>query len=74
MLFPNNRNMNEEQVWSVIKKYFSQQHLGRCVRHQTESYNDFIINQIPNTIAMFNPVLIRSDHTFNEEHNKNGWK
>ena len=32
------KNLN----WKVIESYFQGQHLERLVRHQTESYNNFI--------------------------------
>ena len=49
-------------AWEVIRKYFDKQYLERLVRHQRESYNYFINNQIKETIQMFNPVIIHSDH------------
>ena len=48
------------QPWSIIESYFEGQHLARMVRHQIESYNDFVNYQIKKTINMFNPVKIRS--------------
>ena len=57
------RNENSElDSWDIIKSYFSERHLQRLVRHQIESYNDFINNQITKTIDMFNPVLVHSSH------------
>ena len=34
--------------WEIIRKYFDKQYLERLVRHQKESYNYFINNQIKN--------------------------
>jgi len=48
--------------WKVIESYFQGQHLERLVRHQIESYNNFINYQIKKTIEMFNPVTIHSEH------------
>tara|TARA_Y100000389_G_scaffold147689_1_gene146630 strand:+ start:1206 stop:4772 length:3567 start_codon:yes stop_codon:yes gene_type:complete len=48
--------------WEIIRKYFDKQYLERLVRHQRESYNYFINNQIKETIQMFNPVIIHSEH------------
>ena len=48
--------------WNIIESYFEGQHLGRLVRHQIESYNNFINKQIQSTIKMFNPVHIKSEH------------
>ena len=52
------KNLN----WSIIESYFQGQHLERLVRHQIESYNNFINYQIKKTIEMFNPVTIHSEH------------
>jgi len=48
--------------WNIIKSYFAKQHLQRLVRHQIESYNDFVNYQIQKTIDMFNPVQVHSIH------------
>ena len=45
--------------WKVIESYFQNQHLERMVRHQIESYDHFVNNQIKKTIEMFNPVTIQ---------------
>jgi DNA-directed RNA polymerase II subunit RPB2 len=50
-----------EPPFSIIESYFKGQHLDRLVRHQLESYNNFIGYQIIKTIEMFNPVRIASD-------------
>ena len=55
-----------EEPWDIIESYFDGKHLGRLVRHQIESFNDFITHQIPKTITMFNPVHIRSEKSFVE--------
>ena len=59
-----------EDPYTIIKSYFDGKHLERLVRHQTESYNDFITNQLPKTINMFNPVVIHSENDFVPEQNK----
>jgi DNA-directed RNA polymerase II subunit RPB2 len=61
-----------EQPWSLIESYFEGQHLKRMVRHQIESYNDFVSYQIQKTINMFNPVHIRSSDDYDEETKKYG--
>ena len=33
-----------EEPFNIIESYFKGQHLERLVRHQTESYNDFVNN------------------------------
>jgi len=50
-----------ETPWSIIESYFKGQHLQRLVRHQLESYNNFVGYQINKTIEMFNPVHIASE-------------
>ena len=53
-----------ETPWSIIESYFKGQHLQRLVRHQLESYNNFVGYQINKTIEMFNPVHIASEQDF----------
>ncbi len=60
-----------ETPWSIIGAYFRNQHLKRLVRHQIESYNDFVNNQIQRTIDMFNPVLIASEQDMCRRTKKN---
>jgi DNA-directed RNA polymerase II subunit RPB2 len=57
-----------EEPYDIIESYFRGQHLERLVRHQIESYNHFVNFQIQRTIQMFNPVVIRSEHDYIEEH------
>ena len=58
------KSVNSELPWKIIESYFEGQHLTRCIRHQLESYNDFVTNQIQKTIDMFNPVTIHSENDF----------
>ena len=53
-----------EEPWNIIESYFKGQHLERLVRHQVESYNNFVGYQINKTIEMFNPVRIASENDF----------
>ena len=59
-----------EHSWHVIESYFKNKHLEQLVKHQVESYNDFIQNQMKKTIEMFNPLLIRSSHDYIKEFKK----
>lgn len=69
----NKKNISEKEIpWTIINSYFSNQHLKQLIRHQIESYNDFITRQIPHTIEMFNPVLITSEQDYNKELKKYG--
>ena len=61
------KNINYKKLaWKVIESYFQGKHLERLVRHQIESYNNFINYQIKKTIEMFNPVTIHSEHDKDE--------
>ena len=53
-----------EEPWTIIESYFKGHHLERLVRHQLESYNNFVSYQIIKTIEMFNPVHIASEHDY----------
>ena len=60
---------SSEEPWVLIESYFRNQHLKQLIRHQLESYNYFVNTQIENTIEMFNPVHICSDHDYIKELN-----
>ena len=60
----------EDMPWDIIGSYFEGQHLTRCVRHQLESYNHFVKNEIQKTIDMFNPVTIHSEHDYDNVNKK----
>ena len=59
-----------EEPWKIIKAYFQGQHLERLVRHQLESYNNFVNYQISRTIEMFNPVRIVSENDYHAASDK----
>lgn len=59
-----------ETPWSIIESYFKGQHLERLVRHQLESYNNFVGYQLNKTIEMFNPVHIASEQDFDAKSGK----
>jgi DNA-directed RNA polymerase beta subunit len=59
-----------ETPWTIIESYFKGQHLERLVRHQLESYNDFVGQQLVKTIEMFNPVHIASEQDFDPKSGK----
>ena len=67
-----NDTMNNfiEQPWNIIESYFKNCHLQQLVRHQLESYNDFVNYQIIKTINMFNPVIIKSENDYDENLDK----
>ena len=59
-----------EDPYHIIESYFEGQHLDRLVRHQIESYNNFVNYQIQRTIEMFNPVTVRSENDYIAEKDK----
>lgn len=59
-----------EEPWTIIESYFRSVHLKRLVRHQLESYNDFVTTQIRRTIDMFNPVYIHTEQDYDPESKK----
>ena len=56
--------------WAIIESYFRNAHLKQLIRHQIESYNYFINNQIKDTLEMFNPFNIVSNNYFVKKYNK----
>ena len=59
-----------ETPWAVIESYFKDQHLTQLVRHQLESFNNFVNIQIQKTIDMLNPVQICSENDFDKDSGK----
>jgi DNA-directed RNA polymerase II subunit RPB2 len=57
---------DENVPWKLIGSYFENKHLERLVRHQIESYNDFVNVQITRTIDMFNPVSVTTEQDYNK--------
>ena len=55
-----------EMPWTLIDAYFGENHLKQLVRHQLESYNDFVNYQIEKTINMFHPITICSDQDYDK--------
>ena len=61
---------NDQEIsWDIIKTYFNGQHLQQLIRHQIESYNNFITSEISRTIDMFSPVNISSEQDNKAEKN-----
>jgi DNA-directed RNA polymerase II subunit RPB2 len=50
--------------WDAIRSYFEDAHLERLVQHQVESYNEFVTQQIQQTIDQFNPIVVHSDQFY----------
>ena len=60
----------DDTNWKLIGSYFEKCHLDKLVRHQLESFNDFVNLQIPKTIDMFNPITIHSENDYDKESGK----
>jgi DNA-directed RNA polymerase II subunit RPB2 len=56
-----------EEPYTIIESYFKGQSSSRLVRHQIESYNNFINLQMQETIRMFNNIKIKSIKDYNPE-------
>ena len=69
-MFDIENNQYIEEPWTIIESYFGDQHLERLVRHQLESYNNFVGYQIIKTIEMFNPVQIKSENDYDAKSGK----
>tara|TARA_B100001057_G_C22870861_1_gene958763 strand:- start:3691 stop:7425 length:3735 start_codon:yes stop_codon:yes gene_type:complete len=63
-------NNQIEDPYNLIESYFEGKYLERLVRHQIESYNNFVNYQIEKTIDMFNPVKIHSENDYIIEKDK----
>ena len=59
-----------ETPCDIIESYFKDKHLERLVKHQLESYNNFVGYQIIKTIEMFNPVNIKSEQDYDPKSGK----
>jgi DNA-directed RNA polymerase II subunit RPB2 len=59
-----------ETPWTIIDSYFKDHYLERLVRHQLESYNNFVGYQIIKTIEMFNKVHIKSENDYEPQSGK----
>ena len=65
-----NKEIPDSEIpWILIESYFKHKHLKQLVKHQLESYNYFVNNQIQQTIEMFNPLIIASEHDYIKELN-----
>lgn len=61
-----------DEPFDILASYFEGKPLERLVRHQLESYNNFVNFQMQRTIEMFNPITIKSDNDYDEKTNSYG--
>lgn len=57
----------DKDCWNILDSFFDHQKNKQLVKHQTESFNDFINVKIPDIIKQYNPITIY--HDYSEEHN-----
>jgi len=50
----------ERENWDIIDSFFRDNN-DYLVKHHLDSYNDFIINKIPQTLKQYNPLTIYKD-------------
>ena len=48
-----------EEPWEIIQSYFRDRHLDRLVRHQLESYNNFVTQQILKLLKCLTQSVLR---------------
>jgi DNA-directed RNA polymerase II subunit RPB2 len=48
----------EKYTWDVVHNYFAESNNSCLIRHQLDSYNDFVLNKIEQTINGFNDLVI----------------
>jgi DNA-directed RNA polymerase II subunit RPB2 len=65
-MFRLNEEYTSKDCWHVIESYFDKKHLGQLVKHQIESYNDFVLHQMKRTVEMFK-LDIRSSQDYIKE-------
>ena len=53
----NNANKLNDKVWAFIDSYFETVPKN-LVNHQLDSYNMFVMSQLPRTIRQFNPMQL----------------
>ena len=61
-------NEFEEGVWNVIGEYYKPSKGYQLVKHQLESFDDFVLRKIEQIIDGFNPIEI--NHLYNPETEK----
>lgn len=50
------QNQFDHYTWKIIEKFFTINHGYTLIKHQIESFNDFILRKIPKIIEGFNPI------------------
>ena len=45
-----------KDTWCILDEYFKSNYF--LTKHHLDSYNDFILNKLPNTIRVLNPFIV----------------
>ena len=53
---------NEDNIWEFVQSLFDSSNGKQLVRHQIDSYNEFINNKIDDVISQYNPLTIFHDY------------
>ena len=52
--------VDKNHINHIIHEYFSREHI--LINHHIESYNDFVLNKIPQTFKQYNPQIIFKEY------------
>lgn len=58
---------DKDYAWDILGSYFRKDYLQMLVRHQIETYDNFINIQLKKTVEMFNPTSIVSEQDYNQK-------
>ena len=50
----------EKDTWAVIDAYFNQKK-DQLIKHQIDSFDDFMTNKVTSVIKQYNPIIIYND-------------
>lgn len=62
----------DKDSWKILDSYFIGLGTECLVKHQLDSFNDFMHHKIPDIISQVNPVIVY--HQFSEKHNKHKYE
>ena len=52
----------QELTWTVVDKYFAHNGAKQLVKHQIDSYDDFVLKKIEQIIAGFNTIEVNHSY------------
>uniref|UniRef100_A0A6C0HTD3 DNA-directed RNA polymerase n=1 Tax=viral metagenome TaxID=1070528 RepID=A0A6C0HTD3_9ZZZZ len=54
----------DQNAWDLLSSYYDDEYLSKLVKHQLESYNNFVNIQIYRTIEMFSNIKVASEQDY----------